>query len=642
MPSSSNAVYFDPDKHVCISKTLLCSTLRQILSDKFGIHFLYEMQQKSLHHLLARKSRGVTTNDMILCAPTGSGKTLAYALPIVQSLTSRITPLVRAVIIVPTRDLAQQVFKVFHMLCKPLKIAVAMVTGASSLSREATMLRQPCEILVATPGRLVYHTKHTKGFNLEHVRFLVLDESDRLLHESYDRWIPSLMPYIGHCPSAHASTSHSITKNSVHTADKQLNNGYRPRTGLFALAIVPSVAIAAGSDFKTVSDVRVRKILVSATQTQTPTHLVHLDMRRPTILRVNPSKNASQGPIEASEQTSDDHYTVPSTLRETAFIVKSIQEKPAALLYLLGWTAASADKFNSKGAKLVFTNSIDSAHRLCRLLEICAYALGIYENHFILEMSGELSAERRREVVAILHKASDTSTEANQKKTPIIVCSDVLSRGLDVFNIDRVINYDTPVFLHTYLHRGGRTARAGKHGEVSTLLLAKQAHHFRRMVHEVDRGEKVVQTFNLRKIDILSKEIEGILTQALFGLKRVLGREKLNLLSRESSLPSYTLFELDTRDKSELNEGIQSDYSHGIRVLDSTQGDGLGSDNGFSPGIDFQTNQFERKRKRDDLEHDDEAAMGDPDLVEEEYKNDEGNDDLRHLLYAQIAKNLMT
>ncbi|CAI5500540.1 unnamed protein product [Closterium sp. Naga37s-1] len=168
------------------------------------------------------------SHDLCVCAPTGSGKTLAYALPVVQALAGRVVRRVRAVVVLPTRDLAAQVKHVFDTIAPAVGLSVALINGQSSLADEAThLVPHPAacpgplglltrssysisgsgchggsgyssegdgcsgaDIVVATPGRLVDHRRGTQGFSLSHLQFLVVDEADRLLRQSYHHCLP--------------------------------------------------------------------------------------------------------------------------------------------------------------------------------------------------------------------------------------------------------------------------------------------------------------------------------------------------------------------------------------------------------------------------------------------------------------------
>ncbi|KAJ3070246.1 ATP-dependent RNA helicase dbp6, partial [Rhizoclosmatium hyalinum] len=184
------------------------------------IHHLFPVQQAVIPKLLlSRYSSSPRTppGDLLVSSATGSGKTLAYVLPILEYListsassaatTARVIPRLRALIVVPTRDLAVQVKTTLEQVSKGSSIRIGVVTGSMSFHAEQEMLVETggrdvgtegimndgrcckVDVLVATPGRLTDHLKGTPGFSLRHLRFLVLDEADRLLVQDYQGWL---------------------------------------------------------------------------------------------------------------------------------------------------------------------------------------------------------------------------------------------------------------------------------------------------------------------------------------------------------------------------------------------------------------------------------------------------------------------
>lgn len=636
-----NIIWFRSDEPVKFEKTELHSKLVDVLRRDMHIETLFDMQHQMLSFIQYNNSVG-RADDIVLCAPTGSGKTLAYALPIIQQLHARIVPSLKAIVVVPTRDLALQVAYVFTVLANPFGISVTAVTGASSLAEEEANLVD-CEILIATPGRLVDHVLRTKCVCLQDVLYLVLDESDRLLQESYDYWLQAIMPRLGK-PPKHSNLDRvsntdlgprpSIEDDlaaylgfSDDDDDDDEEAFWRPQTGILALTIVPSIASKARSAYGTASDESIRKILVSATPDLDPTYMAHLDIRNP--MMIQPGSPDEQPSVSLSVK-----YDVPTSLVESGFVVRTTQQKPAALLALLGWTTQLPSPqterlgrhLGEQSVKLVFTNSIDSAHRLTRMLELCAYALDVPATVF--EMSGELSTERRRFVVDFIKgQAEQYVVGYRDARTTVIVCSDVLSRGMDILTIDCVINYDTPTHVRTYLHRAGRTARAGRPGAAATLLLQNQVHHFRTMVHEADRGDKSVKTFNMQQKEFFTTKVIDLLSGALSNLKRVLNREKINLLQKEKELPAYALFELYSKHADEdvcltekrpkIDEDVIEQELHG---------------------------KSQKKRKRASVQNIGESEDVNETMREGDEGDDRdeiGDDNLSDLLYAQIAQNLM-
>jgi ATP-dependent RNA helicase DDX51/DBP6 len=139
-------------------------------------------------------------HDICLSAPTGSGKTLAYALPIIQALScgqpsSSKARVVRALLVLPTRDLAMQVYRVIEPLCRTVSLTTVAAAGAVPLLAEAGMLLH-ADIAVVTPGRLVAHAQSTPGFDLTRLEFLVVDEADRLLRQGYQNWLAKVLTAI--------------------------------------------------------------------------------------------------------------------------------------------------------------------------------------------------------------------------------------------------------------------------------------------------------------------------------------------------------------------------------------------------------------------------------------------------------------
>jgi ATP-dependent RNA helicase DDX51/DBP6 len=195
------------------------------------------------------------------------------------------------------------------------------------------------DILIATPGRLTEHILHTPGFTLQHLQFLVLDEADRLLHQSFQNWIEVVMREIS-SPKV-LDTSFDI-QEYIH-GDKELPIiGQRHINSLFKR---PSSSVG-----------RVRKLILSATLTYDIGKLTSLQLYSPEIISI---ETAPQIP-SAVEKTGDDAvFSVPATLHEYAVKVKD--EKPLFLLHLL-------DKYRLQKKTLIFTHSTETATRLNQFL----------------------------------------------------------------------------------------------------------------------------------------------------------------------------------------------------------------------------------------------------------------------------------
>lgn len=183
------------------------------------IQGLFPVQKQLIPVVLNRNNeQSIYPNDLCILAPTGSGKTLTYVLPLIYKLRSRIKPAIRAIVLVPVSDLAEQVYKVFQAnLSDPTvlklldqddnstltgnaasSLKVALLTNKNPLSKEqASLASNQYDILVATPGRLVDHIQKTaqmtSNMNLTGLNYLILDECDRVMDEIKQNWLPVLM-----------------------------------------------------------------------------------------------------------------------------------------------------------------------------------------------------------------------------------------------------------------------------------------------------------------------------------------------------------------------------------------------------------------------------------------------------------------
>ena len=164
----------------------------------------------------------ISGQDMIACAQTGTGKTAAFALPILDKLCSDQTRTPRALILTPTRELAQQIFDNFKKYGRYLKLRTACIYGGASQYMQIKKLNQGYDILIATPGRLMDFTD--RGIvNLENIEIFVLDEADRMLDMGF---IPDVRKIAGMIPETHQTLMFSATmpRQIENLANDLLNN----------------------------------------------------------------------------------------------------------------------------------------------------------------------------------------------------------------------------------------------------------------------------------------------------------------------------------------------------------------------------------------------------------------------------------
>jgi ATP-dependent RNA helicase DDX51/DBP6 len=334
------------------------------------------------------------------------------------------------------------------------------------------------DILVCTPGRLMDHLDNTRGFTLQHLRFLVVDEADRLLSQSYHKWIDRVM----------ASSNEASIR-----AWKSMKEGKLPPRRLspdeFSVVLEPITwrrggvsgdstdrfnTNEASAVAKVCQPIQLRKFLVSATLTRDPQKLGPLRLVNPKHFNVH----QLHGEINK--------YSMPASLDE--FIVEcTAEQKPLILLSLLRERLEA--KRDGKSMIVIFTASLDSTHRLARLLQLLWGAL-----KFGSDAVGEFSSALNQQDRAFLMKRCNDPKD----NLSIVVCSDGMSRGMDLDFVDTVINYDVPTLAKTYVHRCGRTARASRKGEAISLLKGGQVGLFHRMRSLVQASDRV-QTIALKK-----------------------------------------------------------------------------------------------------------------------------------------------
>nr|XP_012290325.1 ATP-dependent RNA helicase DDX51 [Aotus nancymaae] len=378
---------------------------------------------------------GYRPSDLCVSAPTGSGKTLAFVIPVVQALLSRVVCHVRALVVLPTKELAQQVSKVFNIYTDATPLRVSLVTGQKSLAKEQESLVQKtadgyrclADIVVATPGRLVDHIDQTPGFSLQQLRFLIIDEADRMIDSMHQSWLPRVV---------------AAAFQSEDPADPcALLQRRQAQAVTAASTCCPQMPL--------------QKLLFSATLTQNPEKLQQLGLHQPRLFSTG---LAHRGLEETDGDRESGKYAFPVGLTHH-YVPCSLSSKPLVVLHLvleMGFSRV-----------LCFTNSRENSHRLFLLVQ----AFGGVD---VAEFSSCYGPGQRRAILK----------QFEQGKIQLLISTDATARGIDVQGVELVVNYDAPQYLRTYVHRVGRTARAGKTGQAFTLLLKVQERRFLRMLAE--------------------------------------------------------------------------------------------------------------------------------------------------------------
>ncbi|WFD33136.1 RNA helicase [Malassezia sp. CBS 17886] len=394
--------------------------------------------------------------DLCVSAPTGSGKTLAYAVPIVELLHTRILVQTRALILVPTRDLAMQVAEMFDAVGRGSGLHTATVTGSRSFrheqnqllrydgERDAAHAHPRVDVVVATPGRLVDHILHTPGFSLQHLRFLVVDEADRLLGQSFQDWVPTLLA---------ALAPQRAVRGAVCAPQD------RPAEPAWAHDDLEAAAPS------------VQKLLFSATLTSDPAKINAIQLRDPHYVSVRDDTSAAGA--------SHDRFALPATLREHMCITAT----SGKVLYLLRLLHAPPPEAPVRQA-LCFTKSVESATRLERLVSFFEAAWAEETGAVPLRVqyySSDLGAAERTHILRSFQNGD----------IDLLICSDLIARGIDLPDVRHVISYDVPIDMAKYVHRVGRTARAGRSGDAWSLVEEQEMFHFKNMLRDAQHLHRI-------------------------------------------------------------------------------------------------------------------------------------------------------
>ena len=329
----------------------------------------------------------LTGQDVMGAAQTGTGKTAAFSLPLLQRLlkhesssTSPARHPVRALVLLPTRELADQVAQQIALYAKYTKLRSTVVFGGMDMKPQTIELKKGVEVLVATPGRLLDHIE-AKNAVLNQVEYVVLDEADRMLDIGF---LPDLQRILSYLPKQRT-------------------------TLLFSATFSPEIKRLAGSYL------------------QNP---ITIEVARP---------NETASTVEQRFYSAND------------------DDKRRAIHQVL----------RTRGIKqaFIFVNSKLGCARLARSLE--------REGLKTTALHGDKSQDERL-------KALDAF---KQGEVDLLVCTDVAARGLDIKDVPAVFNFDVPFNAEDYVHRIGRTGRAGASGLAVTLVSGSDA----RLVADIEK-----------------------------------------------------------------------------------------------------------------------------------------------------------
>jgi ATP-dependent RNA helicase DDX31/DBP7 len=419
----------------------LSRRIAQHLSSKLEMKAPTSIQKNTISQLVKEDS------DAFLQAETGSGKTLAYLLPIVQRImalshsedgTSTGTKIHRnsglfAIILAPTRELCKQIATVLEKLlrCAPWIVSTTVIGGESKKSEKAR-IRKGVNILIATPGRLTDHLDHTKVLDVGTVRWLVLDEGDRLMEMGFEDELKTIV-------------------GKIRKEDLKKNND----EGV-ALDALPQRRVT---------------VLCSATMKMNVQKLGEISLQD--AVHITASKSDQDADVKMNESV----FAAPAQLKQS-YIIAAAKPRLVTLLALLKSTFARKgsvmkaiifiscadsvdfhfDLFRSTPAPTSTEDSSKTANTVAEAAYITSPANPRIE---LFKLHGSLQQPVRTATLAAFKDATDPS---------VLITTDISSRGLDVPAVELVIEYDPAFSTADHVHRMGRTARAGRTGKAVLFL----------------------------------------------------------------------------------------------------------------------------------------------------------------------------
>ncbi|KAJ6036800.1 hypothetical protein N7540_001079 [Penicillium herquei] len=433
----------------------LSANLAAHLLTKLELKAPTAIQKASITQLLKEET------DAFIQAETGSGKTLAYLLPLVQ----RIMALSKAtkdeavhrdsglfaIILAPTRELCKQISVVLENLLRCANWLVAgTVIGGEKKKSEKARLRKGLNILVATPGRLADHLENTQVLEVSNVRWLILDEGDRLMDLGFEEELQGIV--------------------------KKLDARQRPSR-------IPGMPT------------RRTTVLCSATLKMNVQRLGEISLKDAVHIKADPADEDEES-RDANKE--DEAFRVPAQLKQSYAVVP-------AKLRLVSLTAYLKRTFIRKGSVMKAIVFVSCADSVDFHFEVFSRKYGLRrkksdDNDDEEEKKEGDEEEKKPEREALsphgtIAPAEAFSTPANpvtihrlhgslpqhvrtatlnsfsrSKDASVMICTDVASRGLDLPNVDLVIEYDPAFSSDDHTHRIGRTARLGRDGRACIFL----------------------------------------------------------------------------------------------------------------------------------------------------------------------------
>ena len=341
---------------------LQCSEAIHKAVERMGFAEMTEIQEKTIPLMLAG-------HDVIAKAPTGTGKTCAFGIPVVEHIQPE-NKYPQAVIMAPTRELAQQIAEELTNLTYFMpEVQVACVYGGANMEKQAKRLAEGCQIVVATPGRLMDHYKH-HSIDISHVTQIVLDEADEMLNMGFYKDVRHIIEMM--------KARKALSMFSATISREVMDIGWLYQHNAEEITVQPR------------------------------------EESQPKITQYMLETSGRNKLSDLAQIIIGEGYKRVMVFCDTKFNTATLANQLARLGF-----------------------SVDCLH-------------------------GDLSQKERNQIMQAFRDG----------KLAILVATDVAARGIDVSDVDAVINYDVPSENEHYTHRIGRTGRAKKGGRKLPVLCA--------------------------------------------------------------------------------------------------------------------------------------------------------------------------
>lgn len=380
-------------------------------------------------------------------AATGTGKTVVYLAPIIHHLQKYDPRIQRsdgtfALVLVPTRELCMQVYEILQKLLHRFHwIVPGYMMGGENRSKEKARLRKGISILVATPGRLLDHLRHTSSFLYTNLRWIIFDEADSILELGFGKDIEEILDLLG---------SRQNVPNSKGNATSKIPQFKR------------------------------QNLLLSATLNEKVNNLAKISLENPVMVGLDDKKFQLSAPIEhleplgsgsekklehmgKAESFSNGEYNVPAQLFQ-----RYIKVPCGSRLVVLLSVLKNLFERNPSNKVVVFFSTCDAVDFHHSLLSEFQWfsskqepeSQKLFLNCKTLRLHGSMKHDDRRR----------TFQAFKAEKSALLLSTDVAARGLDFPKVKCIMQYDSPGEATEYVHRVGRTARLGERGD-SLLFL---------------------------------------------------------------------------------------------------------------------------------------------------------------------------